>query len=292
MPFVFITRQPPVMFALHTSFRQKCLKLRCHWQHSLQNWQCHALCTLGKTSKCWLGLWPIWVVSHLLWCPESWCYMEVLLILVVMWLLGAEWQTGRVVVHGGVAKWSFLRPSCSWGSPHFGLNSGSWIHPNLAPCSLQLCFALHTSFRQKCLKLRCNDFSALADWSPKTDNIMHFARLVKQAGVDLVSDLFGLWAICYGAQSPDATDLMITETLKMFHKIYWMTFTCDYKIVPRKIIHPRTINCDEYPLNVMQGERLMQNTWSSHKDLSQNATSNLMMSRQRFISYHTLLWRK
>ena len=30
----------------------------------------------------------------------------------------------------------------------------------------------------------------------KTDNVMHFARLVKQACVDLVSDLFGLWAIC------------------------------------------------------------------------------------------------
>ena len=39
----------------------------------------------------------------------------------------------------------------------------------------------------------------------KTDNVMHFARLVKQASVDLVSDPFGLWAICYGAQSPDAT---------------------------------------------------------------------------------------
>ena len=34
-------------------------------------------------------------------------------------------------------------------------------------CNLQLRFALHTSFRQKCLKLRCHDFSALADWSPK-----------------------------------------------------------------------------------------------------------------------------
>ena len=39
----------------------------------------------------------------------------------------------------------------------------------------------------------------------KTDNVMHFARLVKQASVDLVSDPFGLWAVCYGAQSPDAT---------------------------------------------------------------------------------------
>ena len=39
----------------------------------------------------------------------------------------------------------------------------------------------------------------------KTDNVMHFACLVKQASVDLVSDLYGLWAIFYGAQSPDAT---------------------------------------------------------------------------------------
>ena len=34
-------------------------------------------------------------------------------------------------------------------------------------CNLWLHFTLHTSFRQKCLKLRCHDFSALADWSPK-----------------------------------------------------------------------------------------------------------------------------
>ena len=27
-----------------------------HWQTSLQNRQCHALCMLGKTSKCRLGL--------------------------------------------------------------------------------------------------------------------------------------------------------------------------------------------------------------------------------------------
>ena len=40
-----------------------------------KNRQCHALCTLGKTSKCWLGLRPIWVVSHFLWCSESWCYI-------------------------------------------------------------------------------------------------------------------------------------------------------------------------------------------------------------------------
>ena len=39
----------------------------------------------------------------------------------------------------------------------------------------------------------------------KTDNVMHFAHSVKQASVDLVSDPFGLWAFCCGAQSPDAT---------------------------------------------------------------------------------------
>ena len=48
-----------------------------------------------------------------------------------------------------------------------GLNSGSWVHPYWVPCNLRLRFALHTSFRQKCLKLRCHDFSALAAWSPK-----------------------------------------------------------------------------------------------------------------------------
>ena len=50
-----------------------------HWQTSLQNRQCHALCTLSKTSKCWLDLRPIWVVSHLLWRSESWCYIYNLL---------------------------------------------------------------------------------------------------------------------------------------------------------------------------------------------------------------------
>ena len=39
----------------------------------------------------------------------------------------------------------------------------------------------------------------------RTNNVIHFARLLKQASVDLVSELFGLLAICYGAQSPDAT---------------------------------------------------------------------------------------
>ena len=29
------------------------------WLHSLQNRQCHKLCTTGKTSKCWLGFRPI-----------------------------------------------------------------------------------------------------------------------------------------------------------------------------------------------------------------------------------------
>ena len=40
-----------------TSFRQKCLKLRYHDFSALEYWslkQCHSLCTLGKTSKCWL----------------------------------------------------------------------------------------------------------------------------------------------------------------------------------------------------------------------------------------------
>ena len=141
-----------------------------HWQTGLQNRQCHALCTLGKTSKCWLGLRPIWVVSHLLWRSESWCYMEVLPTLVVMRLLGAEWQKGGVVAHGRVQnclRTELPEAKLLLGSPHFGLNSGSWVHSYRAPCNLWLRFALHTSFRQKCLKLRCHDFSALADWSPK-----------------------------------------------------------------------------------------------------------------------------
>ena len=72
----------------------------------------------------------------------------------------------------------------------------------MTQCNLWLNFALHTSLRQKCLKLRCDDFSELADWSPKQTMS---CTLVKQASVDLVSDLFGLRAVCYGAQGPDGT---------------------------------------------------------------------------------------
>ena len=41
-------------FVLHTSFRQKSLSVMTslHWQTGLENRQCHALCMLGKTSKC------------------------------------------------------------------------------------------------------------------------------------------------------------------------------------------------------------------------------------------------
>ena len=35
-----------------------------------------------------------------------------------------------------------------------------------APCAVNQAI-LDTSFRQKCLRLRCHDFSALANWSPK-----------------------------------------------------------------------------------------------------------------------------
>ena len=41
-----------------TGFWIKCQKLR-YWQTGPQNRKCHALCTLGKTSKCWLGFRPI-----------------------------------------------------------------------------------------------------------------------------------------------------------------------------------------------------------------------------------------
>ena len=96
-------------FALHTSFRQKCLKLRCHdfsaltslhWQTSLQNRQCHALCTLGKTSKCWLGLRPVWVVSH---------YVMVLRVLML--------HGGSTNPYGDVTPWGRVaegRSCCSW----------------------------------------------------------------------------------------------------------------------------------------------------------------------------------
>ena len=53
----------------------------------------------------------------------------------------------------------------------------------------------------------------------KTDNVMHFACLVKQGSVDLVSDLFGLWAICYGTQSPDATSASPERKMLMISKV-------------------------------------------------------------------------
>ena len=145
-----------------------------HWQTGLQNRQCHALCTLGKTSKCWLGLRPIWV-----------CEPFVMVLRVLMLHGGSTNPCGDVTPWGRVAEgWS----CCSWWSgqmvklpenriawgqvapadhPTLGWTLGHGFIPYWAPCNPRLCFALHTSFRQKCLKLRCHDFSALADWSPK-----------------------------------------------------------------------------------------------------------------------------
>ena len=40
------------------------------------------------------------------------------------------------------------------------------------------------SVSQKCLKLSHPDFYTFADWSPKTDNVMHLKYLVKQVSVD------------------------------------------------------------------------------------------------------------
>ena len=45
-----------------------------HWQTSLQNRQCHALCTLGRTSKCHKVLRPICLWSlHYYYCPQWSC---------------------------------------------------------------------------------------------------------------------------------------------------------------------------------------------------------------------------
>ena len=65
-----------------------------------------------------------------------------------------------------------------------------------APCAVNQAI-LVTSFRQKCvLYYRCPDLSPLVDLDSKTDQChARFAHLVKQACVDLVSDLFGLWAV-------------------------------------------------------------------------------------------------
>ena len=119
-------------------------------------------------------------------------------------LLMVEWPNCEVAW-----EQNCLRQSCSYGSPHFGLSSGSWVHPNWIPCNLWLCFAMHTSFRQMS-KAEVSWLLCIGRMVSKTDNVMHFAHLVKQASVDLVSDLFGLWAICYGAQSPDATCCLFT----------------------------------------------------------------------------------
>ena len=109
-------------------------------------------CLFWRLVHIWCHYQPLW------WCDslgQSGKRVELLLM--------AEWPNGEVA-----SEQNCLRPSCSLGSPHFGLSSGSLVDPNWVLCNPpQLHFALHTSFRQKCLKLRCHDFSALADWCPK-----------------------------------------------------------------------------------------------------------------------------
>ena len=51
----------------------------------------------------------------------------------------------------------------------------SFFQEYVTPCAVML---QHTSFGQKCQKLMCHDYSALADWSPKQTMSAHMYRHV------------------------------------------------------------------------------------------------------------------
>ena len=101
-----------------------------HWQTGLQNRQCNALCTLGKTSKCWLGLRPIWVVSRLLWCSESWCYNYTQLVFQLVlnnhsqccFLMG--WKAWLLFVH-----WTHIGEQGVWPQIIRIVGVGCWSTP-------------------------------------------------------------------------------------------------------------------------------------------------------------------
>ena len=104
-------------------------------------------------------------------------------------------RVGTVSIWGNSLKpFDLLSASDTAMLIKFGLPGLGFI-PYWAPCdsceSSPWCGQpLETSFWFKCQKLRCHDFSAFDRLVSKTDNVIHFARLVKQACVNLVSDLF------------------------------------------------------------------------------------------------------
>ena len=170
-----------------------------HWQTSLQNRQCHALCTLGKTSKCWLGLRPIWVVSRLF---------------VLGAYMGARSNAGR---HCQYLRQQFetiwfvgclrhchadqIRIARLGVHPLLGAMWPLWVKP------LTRSTPRH-QFLVQMPKAKVSWLLCIGRLVSKTDNVMHFARLVKQASIDLVSDLFGLWAVCLFLGLTNASILM------------------------------------------------------------------------------------
>ena len=63
-----------------------------------------------------------------------------------------------------------------------------------------------SSLTLKCQKLRCHDFSAFC--LLQADNVMHFACLIKQASVDLVShqSVFGPYSNAFNSMQVDAVN--------------------------------------------------------------------------------------
>ena len=151
------------------------------WQTGLQDRQCHALCTLGKTSKCGLLMqFHNWSIS-LAYCLEAsfypmgltWCIVQCGLALSdPVWL--CRESSGR--------PFSQLRTCQSWSMSGCALDCLSILQITHVISRIRSIFSglcnrwakghsplrmmQDTSFWLKCWKLRCHDFSALADWSP------------------------------------------------------------------------------------------------------------------------------
>ena len=150
-----------------------------HWQTSLQNRQCHALCTLGKTSRCWLGfttnlsLWSLHGASfNVGWHCQSLWWIEALPELIMIELPG--W--------GSYGWWQHSYVSRDLDN----LNRGC-VTAEVSSLTRLTNDASRHQFLAQMLKAKVSWLLCIGRLVFKTDNVMHFARLVKQAGVDMVS---------------------------------------------------------------------------------------------------------
>ena len=157
-------------YVLHTSFWLKCQKLRYDVITSLfcldrlvskTDNVIYFLCLVKQVSVDMTNLFVMALKS-----PDATCR-----IYQPLWWCHSLGQSDRraelslmVEQPNGKVAWeqNCLRQSCSWGSPHLGLSSGSWVHPNWMPCNklYQLCFGPQFLAH---MNLRCHDFSVLAD---------------------------------------------------------------------------------------------------------------------------------